>query len=161
MQRFTIAGAPLLIFPVQISLFLLLKNFSNFLFFCVYFFEFDGSLLFGGFFLFCPIPDAHLLAFFSCTDFFIFAAEKFLYFFIFVFTFLNLMTLYYLEGFFFSVGHPRHISPKKKQIHRESDGLNRSGDSSVAKAFKAHSEQGIIFNLFSAFIGLQFYRTTK
>ncbi len=104
-------GLPFLIFPVQISLFLLLKNFYIFLFF--------------------------------------------------VFTFLNLMTLYYLEGFFFSVGHPRHISPKKKQIHRESDGLNRSGDSSVAKAFKAHSEQGIIFNLFSAFIGLQFYRTTK
>ncbi len=110
MQRFTIAGAPLLIFPVQISLFLLLKNFSNFLFFCVYFFEFDGSLLFGGFFLLCRMPYAHLLAFFSCTDFFIFAAEKFLYFFIFVFTFLNLMTLYYLEVFFFSARYLMHIS---------------------------------------------------
>ena len=86
--------------------------------------------------------------------------KNFYIFLFFVFTFLSLMTLYYWEGFFFSVGHPRHISPKKKQIHRESDGLNRSGDSSVAKAFKAHSEQGIIFNLFSAFIGLQFYRIT-
>ncbi len=130
------------------------QKISIFFIFCVYFFEFDDSLLFGGFFFsvgyFMYISIAH----FFCTDFFIFAAQKFLNFLFFVFTFLNLMTLYYLEGFFFSVGCPR------KKIHRESDGLNRSGDSSVAKAFKAHSEQGIIFNLFSAFIGLQFYRIT-